>query len=137
MDSLFSKYFIDVHTKAEFRDNDTPSKYLADLIDSVSWIFRPVDFDEDQKPDNIGLDYDSQTFEWSYPGNEHQENLSEQDVIVLFQSLRQYELSDCCLGIGFTMKNLPDRDFARRALKGGNNCLYQTFYANPDHHEII
>lgn len=40
--------------------NGSVNNFLGQTIDKVSWIFRSVDWNGDNRPDNVGLDYDSQ-----------------------------------------------------------------------------
>lgn len=118
VDDLFSQYYIDIWAT----EKEAASNYLARIIDRVSWMLRAMDFDDDKKPDNIGLDYDAQSVRWTYPDN-NKEDVTDQDIEVLFQSLSRYEFSDCCLGIGFTMKNFPQNAFARRPAETGKDTV--------------
>jgi len=111
MDDTFKKYYIG--NKVGKDDTDLGSNYLGRIIDRVSWILRSMDLDGDTKPDNIGLDYEPHPLHWTYP-DIGGEDVSEQDFEVLFQSLEAYNFGDCCLGIGFTMKNFPKDALGKR-----------------------
>lgn len=110
MDETFRRHYLE---KATRNESDLAQNYLGRIIDRVSWIFRSMDFDGDTKPDNIGLDYDSHPLQWNYP-DIGGEDVNEQDIEILFQSLESYKFADCCLGIGFTMKNFPKDVLGKR-----------------------
>jgi len=108
-DSSFEKYFSQHHTDTMF----SSSRYLGQIIDKVSWIFRATDWDNNGSPDNIGLDWDTQSFEWSYTSDIRDENISEDELDGLFKSLAEIDFSECCLGIAYTMKKFPESIFAK------------------------
>jgi hypothetical protein len=53
-----------------------------------------------------------QIFNWKYT-DDGKEEASEEELEVLFNTLTSIDFSDCCLGIAFTMKKLPDNVFAK------------------------
>jgi len=93
---------------------------LGHVIDNASWYFRSIDWDGDGTVDNVGLDYDIQFLKWKYLDND-QEEVSEEELEVMFTKLTEIDFSDCCLGIGYTMKKLPSDLFAKASQsKPGN-----------------
>jgi hypothetical protein len=107
VDPTFQKYF-----KPSQNDSSTLDT-LSHVIDRVSWIFRSVDWDLDDIPDNIGLEYDAQVNIWSMDGMETKEFISKDDLDVVFTKLSQIDFSECCLAIAYTMKGFKEQIYAK------------------------
>lgn len=124
-DKLFEHYYV------RTQKTRMPVPYaLGRIVDEAAWIFRAVDWNSDGFPDNVGLDYDNQFAMWSHADNEtwslddaeldksNSKEMTEDELTTLFDTLQNIDFSGCCLGIIYTMKNLPKDVFAK--LSPGN-----------------
>ncbi|CAG7815666.1 unnamed protein product [Allacma fusca] len=107
VDPTFQQFFKSTRNESSTLEN------LSYIIDRVSWIFRSVDWDLDDVPDNIGLEYDAQVNIWNIESMDTKEFISKDDLDVVFTKLSQMDFSECCLAIAYTMKGFQEQIYAR------------------------
>ncbi|CAL8122346.1 unnamed protein product [Orchesella dallaii] len=115
------KEFIEAYDKEKENATSLTQNYLGRIIDHVSWIFRSTDYNNDKKSENVGLSFESQAIDWKYPSEVKDETVNEQLLILNLQEIKFP--TDCCLGIGYTMKVLPDYADGKRPSDKSKNDL--------------
>lgn len=125
IDDLFLKHYI----KKRADVKESTGNYLVRIFDRVEWILRSQDFNMDNKSDNIGLFYDAKYINWSYPDN-FIEDFPEEETEIIFEVLGNHDFTRCCLGIGYTMKNLFETGYSGPHHACNKRNSIDTFFKN-------
>ncbi|CAG7721815.1 unnamed protein product [Allacma fusca] len=121
------KEFMHAHGRGELPEL---KRQLEKLIDSVSWLWRTIDWNGDNFPDNIGFKI-MRFDEWDpYPGEEFEHYQTPYPALSLLSKLGVIDFGDCCLGVGFTMRQFLQKQVGVSLVASptmvGGVCDYRT-----------
>ncbi|ODM97864.1 Disintegrin and metalloproteinase domain-containing protein 10 [Orchesella cincta] len=97
------------------------------MVDQISWIFRSTDWNNDGKPDNIGVKIVTMTLGWIPYKQELPEHYDTPKLALDYLKIfARMNFSSCCLGVGFTnrqfLNGLDGISFAASRKAHGGIC---------------